>query len=114
MRCLPTAPCFGGVAFSATLHLQGNELARLRPALIGNINQLYGQQLYIGCHDTPWQYTYTPNNYLPIDQLPQQKVLALLQQHPFVKLSKQLPIAQYQQLAPFAATTLELFLLCLR
>jgi len=101
-----------GGFFSSTLHVQGHDLTHLRPTLVANLAKLRGQQVYIGCHDTPWQYTYTPDNYVLVDALPQAAVERLLQQHPFVKLSRQLPLAAYQQLPTFAVNTLELFLLC--
>src|SRR5205085_6167099 len=58
-----------GNEFSFTLHLQGRALDKFRAAIEKNIHTLQHKQFYFCVNDSPWQYSFTADNYLPLDEL---------------------------------------------
>lgn len=55
-----------GHFFSATLHLQGNYLEQYRQKIEHSISKLSNSAIYISVGDTPWEYHYEPDNYIPL------------------------------------------------
>lgn len=92
-----------GNFFSVTLHLQGEPLAQYRDQLLNNFKLLLDQNIYIAVGTSPWQYHYDTNNYL----LLQTEHISIIEHGNFVKLSKKIPIQEYNKLPSFAAGYLE-------
>lgn len=55
-----------GHFFSATLHLQGNYLEQYRKKIEHSIGKLSNSDIYISVGETPWDYHYEPENYVPL------------------------------------------------
>lgn len=88
-----------GHFFSATLHLQGPSLERFRDGLADQLEGLTGGDLYIGVGETPWEYHYGHDNYVPL----QPTHRAHLEECTFLKLSRRLELTEWQRLPDFAA-----------
>jgi hypothetical protein len=105
-----------GHFFSCTLHLQGQSLqlyrSQLQENMLGKTTALPADT-WICVNSTPWEYHYEPSNYKLLKEvLPGE--LRLLLDREFVKLSRKMPLQQYEQLSAFSSECLHLFLSCLR
>ena len=92
-----------GHFFSVTLHLQGESLVKYRSSLLTNFDQLLKEELYIAVGNTPWQYHYEPDNYLPLEP----EHISIIEQGEFVKLSKKIPVNEFSKLPDFASSFLQ-------
>ncbi|KAA3630892.1 MAG: hypothetical protein DWQ02_17210 [Bacteroidetes bacterium] len=87
-----------GHFFSCTLHLQGHSLETYRPSIIRNFEMLQNRGLYICKNDTPWQYHYNPDNYVPVSR----EHLDVIQQCAFLKISKKITLDQWKTVPGFS------------
>ncbi|UCH66717.1 MAG: hypothetical protein JSW63_06220 [Ignavibacterium sp.] len=95
-----------GNFFSSTLHLEGEALGKCRKELVDNINKLLDQEIFIGVGDTPWQYHYGEDNYLPITK----EHSKFISNCKFLKLSKKIEINEWQKLPLFTSNYFDLML----
>ncbi|EMR02469.1 hypothetical protein [Cesiribacter andamanensis] len=95
-----------GHEISASLHLAGHYWQHYQAALRKRLPRLQAKNWWVCVHTSPWEYHFRPDNYLPLQQLQQENGLLPLARKPFFKLSRQLPLAQYQQLPSFSLDTL--------
>jgi hypothetical protein len=110
-----------GNFFSFTLHLQGRALEEWRrnkallaypnPPPKGGLSDLIlspceadmrGSDVYICVNNSPWQYHYKKDNYLPINKLSKLEINKSLMEDKFIKLSRQLPFKEHKKLVGFA------------
>ena len=96
-----------GHFFSTTLHLQGEVLDGLRAPLLKSATSLSDASWYIGVGESPWEYHYGPDNYKRCHDLDAATLRHIIEEAPFIKLSKHLPLNQWQG---FAAYSQSLFL----
>jgi hypothetical protein len=95
-----------GNFFSSTLHLEGNALDEHRKIITENCDNLLNNNIYIGVGETPWQYHYSEDNYLPLTK--DQK--NLISNCEFLKLSKKISLSEWEKLPTFTSKFLELML----
>jgi hypothetical protein len=96
-----------GKEFSFTLHLQHAALEHFRNAIIKNISELSGKQFYYSVYKTPWEYHFDPDNYRPLDEiLNEPGFIDSLRSTPFIKLSRKIPIKDFEHVAAYAGETL--------
>jgi hypothetical protein len=96
-----------GKEFSFTLHLQHAALEHFRNSIIKNISELAGNQFYYSVHKTPWEYYFEPDNYRPLDDmLKEPDFKNELQSAAFVKLSRKIPIGDFENVSSYAGETL--------
>jgi hypothetical protein len=97
-----------GKEFSFTLHLQNKALDHFRNSIVKNIPLLKGKQFYFSVFKTPWEYHFETDNYLPLDELLEQPdFTARLLSAPFIKLSRRIPISEFENVPEFAGETLK-------
>ncbi len=96
--------------FSFTVHLSGRYQEIYAPILQKNIAHLYKQGVYVGVGESAWQYHLAADNYLPLNHTNKFAVKEHLQNHHFIKLTRQLPVKSYEQFIPYGVQTYELFL----
>ena len=101
---------YWGNFFSITLHLQGDYLTLNRDVLHSKIAQLQALELFISTGNSPWQYHYSSDNYLPIAPLDKEKFFT----DSFIKLSQRIPLNEYASLPDKAASFVRTFLEFLR
>ena len=95
-----------GNFFSSTLHLEGKELEKYRTTYRDNIDKLLDQDIFIGVGDTPWQYHYREENYLPLTK----DHSNFISNCNFLKLSKKISINDWKKLPSFASNFFDLML----
>ncbi len=87
-----------GHFFSCTIHLQGYSLDHFRKAIIQNFEMLLKKDFFICINDTPWQYHYNPDNYVPVSR----EHYKFIKQCPFLKISKKITLDQWKTLPSFS------------
>lgn len=95
-----------GNFFSTTIHLQGRHLADNRDQLAALIDPLERNNLFISVGDTPWQYHYRRDNYLPLDADSFERAI----NNKFIKISRKIPLEEYKLLPLRAKAFYEPFL----
>ncbi len=73
-----------GNFFSFTFHLSGTYLGKHREALIASHQTLANHGLFICVGNTPWQYHYEPDNYMPLQDVPS----TIYMENDFIKISQ--------------------------
>ncbi|GAA5027966.1 hypothetical protein GCM10011506_15580 [Marivirga lumbricoides] len=100
---------YWGHFISFTIHLQGKYCDLFGDKLIKQFAQ--DPDTYFNINSTPWEYTYDDKNYKPITALSLQEINSQIEENSFIKLSKQLPVAQLaeaeQTLIPFLHSVLD-------
>lgn len=104
-----------GNEFTFTLHLQGNAWTKFKVPLIKNLKSLKGKNVFICVNDNPWQYHLKKDNYIELDSIidDKNKVQEIIDSN-FVKLTRTLPISEYEKVIEIGKETLEIFLTALR
>ena len=97
---------YWGNFFSVTLHLQGESLEYYRNHILNNFNELLHKNIYISVGETPWEYHYESDNYIPLLENNQE----LIKTCPFLKLSKKLEINEWKKVPEFASEFFEIIL----
>jgi hypothetical protein len=98
-----------GREFSFTLHLQGRALERFYPKIESNISQLLKKDFYFCINQSPWQYSFTEDNYLLLDDLYHKKDFhSTVASREFIKMSRKLPIAEYGRTIEYGTETFKL------
>lgn len=87
-----------GNYFSITLHLQGESLHLLKDNMINKIAYLGENNYYICINDTPWEYHFEQDNYIPLVSLPKERIEAIFQDHEFIKISTRIELEEFSQL----------------
>ncbi len=89
-----------GHGFSCTLHLEGSYWRTFKPRLLPRLGMSEAANNWWICvNNTPWEYHYRPDNYLPLPEyLQQPAALDKLAKMPFMKLSCRIPLEDYQAL----------------
>lgn len=97
-----------GNFLSCTLHLQGKALEKFRNNLLSNLPTLK-EDIFFCIAPTPWEYHYESDNYVVMNEIPVQKLEQLIATKDFIKISRKLPLEQYDQLADFSVNTFAIF-----
>ena len=92
-RCL----CWWGNEFSFTLHLGGIYFNQLKPALIKFLTTINHSGIYICVHDSPWNYYFEKDNYLPLSEFlkMEQDIAGWFRNRKFIKISKKTSLDNY-------------------
>lgn len=100
-----------GWGFSCTLHIAGDYWQQYRSRLLQSLPLVKDAKNWWVCvNNTPWEYHYRPDNYIGLQeflQLP--AVMKAATKNPFFKVSRRLPLKQYQELPQFSLDTLRQF-----
>lgn len=96
-----------GHEFSFTLHLQGEALEMYRFNLNKNLESLFGNDVYYCVNDTPWHYNFEGQNYSLLDLV---KDKSEVEKRPFIKLSKKIPVQQFEKVQQQSIETFRLFM----
>ncbi len=104
--------CWWGNFFSFTLHLQGESFAKIADHEDEIISSISGKEFYISVHETPWQYHYGDDNYIPVENyedLPETGKTEMRSRN-FLKLSRKLELTEWDEIDPFGVETLQICL----
>lgn len=97
-----------GNFLSCTLHLQGRALDIFRSNLMRNLPHV-DKDVFFCIASNPWEYHYEKENYLLIHEIPIENLKKWIATKDFIKISRKLPLEQYDQLAEFSIKTFEMF-----
>jgi hypothetical protein len=97
-----------GHEFSFTLHLQGDSLEKYRKTIFNNSEKLIDHDVFFCVNDTPWQYLFEKENYVPIEELTNRSEELLTK--PFLKLSRRLPVDAQEKVQQYCYETFKLFM----
>ena len=95
-----------GNFFSSTLHLEGIALDQNRKKFVDNINKLLSKNIFVGIGETPWQYHYSEDNYVPLTKDHGKYISNCI----FLKLSKNISLSKWERIPSFASEFLNLML----
>jgi hypothetical protein len=95
-----------GNFFSSTLHLEERVLDEHRKTFGENIDILLNKNIFIGVGETPWQYHYGEDNYLPLSKDHSKFIINCN----FLKLSKKISLSEWEKLPSFASDFLNLMI----
>ena len=99
-----------GNFFSATLHIEGIALNYYRNSITINLDKLLEKNVYIGIGDTPWQYHYEDDNYIPLNEAHRD----FINNCKFLKLSKKIELIRWNDVPEFSTNFFELVLSVLK
>jgi hypothetical protein len=85
-----------GNYFSTTLLLSGSYKTQLQQRFINKYDTLKQEGYYICINADPWQHHFEPGNFEKIDRLSKTEWESTIRSHPFLKLSKQVPLTQWE------------------
>lgn len=85
-----------GNFFSTTLLLSGEYKMLLQQQFINNYDALKRAGYYICINADPWQHHFEEGNFVEIASLNKMEWEASIRSHPFLKLSKQIPLTQWE------------------
>jgi hypothetical protein len=85
-----------GNFFSTTLLLSGEYKIRLQEKFINNYEELKRDGYYICINTDPWQHHFESGNFEKIAILSKREWESTIKGHPFLKLSKQIPLTQWE------------------
>lgn len=97
-----------GHEFSFTLHLQGEAFEKYKKSLKENFSRLSGQDVFYCVNDTPWQYNFDPENYLPVEDIIDRREELFTK--PFIKISRKLNVDEYARAYDYAKESFKLFM----
>jgi hypothetical protein len=83
---------YWGNFISSTLHLQGKFVKNFGNDLIEYFRDIEG--IYFCVSDSPWQYDYKTNNYVPLNDLKANEVECHIEKADFIKLSIKFPVEE--------------------
>lgn len=101
-----------GNEFSCTLHLAGRPLHDLSNGLVNRLSR--EKKLFFCIHDNPWEYHFEYTNYVPIENLTTKEIENHIKEHDFIKVSRKIPLDNWDEFGDFSLTTLRQFLKLLR
>ncbi len=97
-----------GNEFSFTLHLQGKALEYFRKNIQQNISGLQNKEFFVCVNDTPWEYSFDKENYIPLDEMIQNDLDGLsdlISTKSFLKLSRKMELSRYPDVTQFGIET---------
>lgn len=102
-----------GKEISCSLHLEGNILEKYRQQLHNNISAFIASGFYLCINNSPWEYHFERENYLPINEMKQSDLNKMISTKSFIKISRRLDINQINKLEQFTLETFSLYLMAL-
>jgi hypothetical protein len=95
-----------GNFFSVTLLLSGHYKARIEQRIINSFDTLKKADYFICINEDPWQHHFEAGNFVKAGSLSAGDWTALVKSHPFIKLSRQIPLTQWENMHE---NTMEIF-----
>ncbi len=87
---------------SVTLHLQGRYLQENKSHLLNKLQQFKTAGAYICVNESPWEYTFHPENYVPMNTLSPEEFAEALEGN-FLKIASRSPIEEIEKISEQAA-----------
>lgn len=88
-----------GHFFSNTLHLAGSYKKVYEQTIIEAFPFWQEAGFYAAIHPDPWQHHFEPDNFIPVQELTASRFERIIQDSSFIKLSKKIPLEQWDDAA---------------
>lgn len=98
-----------GYEFSFTLHLGGCYQQKYATKLLATLANMTEKEIFVGVNETPWQYYFDTDNYLPLSQIKYEQLEQHIKQKSFSKISRKCALSDWQHAIEYGTTTYELF-----
>jgi hypothetical protein len=95
-----------GNFFSTTLLISGRYKSRMEESFINSYDLLKEAGYFICINEDPWQHHFEAGNFVKAGSLNHNEWTALIKSHPFLKVSKQVPLTQWENVHE---NTMEIF-----
>lgn len=99
-----------GNDFSCTVLLQGDMAEHFRGKLLQQAETLRASDWWLGIHSSPWEHHFEADNVCEASAFSTEALEAHLSTHPFIKLTRRLPLQKYSSLPAFCGETFGMFL----
>ncbi len=93
-----------GNHFSFHLHMSGQAWRANQSKFIERLSQLSGHDFYVCVHESPWEYHFAEDNFVPLETI--HDFESVLRKKSFLKISRKLPLDQWQNIVPYGTETL--------
>ncbi len=97
-----------GNEFSCTLHLAGMPLKAAGNRLVSRLKN--EKDVFFCINDNPWEYHFEESNYMPVKNLSIKNMENHIASHDFMKISRKIPLDNWDEFGDFSLTTLRQFL----
>ena len=84
-----------GHFFSITLHLSGHYKNFLENKIIAAFDQLNKEGFHVCINADPWEHHFEAGNFVPLNILTPIRFEEIIRSHPFLKLSKKIPLTEW-------------------
>lgn len=96
-----------GNFFSVTLQLSGQYKTSIADNISRSFEYLQQHNYSICVNHSQWEHHFKSDNYLPVNELTEQEFFTVLNNRPFVKLAKKIPLESWQTVPGFVAKCFE-------
>ena len=103
-----------GHFFSITLHLAGKYKNKFETAIINNSAILARADFFICINEDQWQHHFEADNYLPVNEMDVKKLEQITGQRPFLKLTLQFSLQQWDEIPDLLEESFALILQLLK
>lgn len=90
-----------GNFYSISLQLSGDYQKEFSPFLVKNFDLLQEHDFYISTQQSPWEHDFQPNTVACLTNWDSAKFEAFVHEHPFVKITKKIPLKQWDEITIF-------------
>lgn len=77
--------------------------------IAAKLKGMKNKNVWICIHESPWHHHFGTDNYVKLESLRDEEVMAYLSRSGFLKLARKIPIRQISRMRTFAKETFELF-----
>jgi len=99
-----------GNHFSFALHLGGVYALQYQEIILQNLEKLQQNEVFFCVNDTPWEYDFEAENYCNIADLDKTQIEEHIAANGFIKLSRSLPLQDWEKVLHYGSSTYQLFL----
>ncbi|MGB1241473.1 MAG: hypothetical protein ACPG49_03055 [Chitinophagales bacterium] len=98
-----------GNSFSFTLHIGGDYALQYQENILKNLKTLQQSEVFFCVNNTPWEYDFEAENYCNIADLDSIHVEEYIAANGFIKLSRSLPLQDWERVTCYGSSTYQLF-----
>lgn len=98
-----------GNFISSTFLISGERLPACRNAVLKNLSRLTAMQTWICVNDSPWHHDFEIENYVMMKNLNRKQVAEILENKPFMKLGRKIPVSRINGLTSFSMESFRIY-----
>ena len=94
-----------GNFFSVSLQVAGDQKDKITITLLDNFTQLQQNNYWVCVNESPWQYCFAENNFVMLSTISKETFAMLLNNKPFIKISKKISLQHWDTVTLFVEQT---------